>query len=197
MPSSHVLLASTSSATDWQGVGLLCAVVGGFLLSNAILFRHPKRLIEEYFAGRPRRLHSIRDYIFNRVQVHLGFVFLLAGFAFQLYAHYQPALPDPAPFPVVPLGLILVMAVGLEVVGWLWSKALFRKYVQQYLQRHPVDFESDTRLAREVGELFGVGSTPEDTVQSYVARLRSVMGLQAPGKAVAARPDFDADPDEL
>ena len=56
--------------------GLVASIVGCFLLANSILFRHPRTLLADYFGSR-RRLSSIREYIFHRVQIHLGFLFLL------------------------------------------------------------------------------------------------------------------------
>lgn len=184
MPSLSPLSPSLleTAALDWAGLGLISCIVGAVLLANSILFRHPRRLVEEYFAGRPKRLHSIHDYIFNRVQVHVGFLFLVAGFAAQLYAHYLPPSDEPPRFPLIGVGVLLVLVVLLEAFGWWWSKRLFRKYVRRYLAQHPLDFETDTRLAREVGDLFDVQSAAEDTVQSYVARLRLELGLPAPGR---------------
>ena len=74
------LLPPAATATDWFGVGLVTSIVGGFLLANSILFRHPRTLVEDHFGGSRRRLASIRSYIFHRLQVHLGFLFLLTGF---------------------------------------------------------------------------------------------------------------------
>jgi hypothetical protein len=188
MPSALPSLPSLAepAALDWAGLGSMSCIVGAVLLANSILFRHPRRLVEEYFAGRPKRLHSIHDYIFNRVQVHVGFLFLVAGFAAQLFAHYPPPTSAPPRFPLIGLGALLVLVVALEALGWWWSKRLFRKYVRRYLAQHPLDFETDTRLAREVGDLFDVQSAAEDTVQSYVARLRLELGLPAPGRAAPA-----------
>ncbi|TAJ24915.1 MAG: hypothetical protein EPO68_00750 [Planctomycetota bacterium] len=188
MPSPTLPPASLfeTAALDWAGLGSMSCIVGAVLLANSILFRHPRRLVEEYFAGRPKRLHSIHDYIFNRVQVHVGFLFLVAGFAAQLFAHYQPAPSEPPRFPLIGVCLLLVVVVALEALGWWWSKRLFRKYVRRYLAQHPLDFETDTRLAREVGDLFDVQSAAEDTVQSYVARLRLELGLPAPGRVPPA-----------
>jgi hypothetical protein len=183
---------------DWEGLGSISCIVAAVLLANAILFRHPRRLVEEYFAGRPKRLHSIHDYIFNRVQVHVGFLFLIAGFAVQVWARYREPLPGTPEFPIVGLGLLLVLVVALEGLAWWWSKRLFRKYVRRYLKNTPLDFETDTRLAREVGDLFDVGSAAEDTVQSYVARLRGELGLPVPGRAApAARAEPEGLADEV
>ena len=43
------------SRPDWTGVGIILAIVGGFLLANAILFRHPRTL------GHPARTQYVHD----------------------------------------------------------------------------------------------------------------------------------------
>ena len=74
------------AAPDWVSLGLVLAIAGAFLLANGILFRNPRVLVEERFGRRARSLRSIRDLMFQRVQMGLGFGYLLAGFALQLYA---------------------------------------------------------------------------------------------------------------
>lgn len=157
---------------DWMGIGLVLAIVGSFLLANSILFRHPRQLVVERFGREIQQLRKIREYIFHRVQVNVGFGFLLAGFGLQLYGHYSP-LPAGVDkeFPAMWLGVIVVLAVALLIASWWWSLLAFRRYLREYFRTHPADFEADLGLAREVGDLFGLASHADDTVESYVARL--------------------------
>ena len=83
-------LSSVFERPDWRAVGLVMSILGSFLLANAILFRHPRKMVEELFSGEKRELRPIREYIFHRVQVSLGFLYLLAGFCFQLYGLNGP-----------------------------------------------------------------------------------------------------------
>ncbi len=158
---------------DWMGIGLVLAIVGSFLLANSILFRHPRQLVMERFGREVPQLRNIREYIFHRVQVNVGFGFLLTGFGLQLYGHYSP-LPAgfEKEFPALWIGIVVVLAVLLLLASWWWSLLAFRRYVREYFRTNPADFEADLGLAREVGELFGLDSHADDTVESYVARLR-------------------------
>jgi len=174
--------------SDAIGVGLVLASVGGFLLANSIVFRHPRTLLAEFFGGQRGKLTSIRGYIFHRLQIHLGFLFLLLGFGFQLYGHYyRPDLPATASgleagvetgFPLSWVGFVLVAVGVLEVGGWLLSHALFRRYLREYFRVNPPDLETDMALTRELGDLFGIPSTGDDTVQSYLTRVRRAVGLE-------------------
>ena len=162
------------AAPDWSVIGLVLSIIGSFLLANAILFRHPKHMVRERFGREKAQLRTIREYIFHRVQVSIGFTCLLSGFGLQLFGRYRP-LPADAPqtFPVLWITLVTVAVVSLMLVGWWWSLIAFRRYVRSYFLQNPPDFEADLEMAREVGELFGISSHGEDTVHSYVERLRT------------------------
>ncbi|MEX1024037.1 MAG: hypothetical protein WD226_03075 [Planctomycetota bacterium] len=175
---------------DWFAIGLVLSIVGGFLLANSIVFRHPRRLVEEHFGGGPRKLQPIREYVFHRVQVHLGFWILLGGFALQLYGHLRP-VETPQPDGLLHLsviGGILVGVVALEIAGWWCSHRMFRRYVREYFLIHPPDLESEVKLARELAELYGIAATGEDTVEAFSARLRREMGLVDLARVSAPRP---------
>ena len=175
-------LSELGAEPDWASLGLALALVGSFLLGNAILFRPPRLLVEELFGVRKLRLPAIREYIFHRVQVGVGFTWLLVGFGLQLFGRFRPPLgPDPA-FPVFWIGCIVLVTIALLVLGWWWSSRSFRRYVREHFLAHPPDFETDLALAREVGALFGVESAGEDTVQAYLEALRRTIGLPAPDR---------------
>lgn len=190
-----VLAEDPLAHPDWMGIGLVLAIVGSFLLANSILFRHPRQLVVERFGSEIQELRNIREYIFHRVQVNVGFGFLLGGFGMQLYGHYSP-LPAGVEkeFPALWIGIVVVLAVLLLLASWWWSLRAFRRYVREYFQTHPAEFEANLGLAREVGELFGLVSHADDTVESYVARLNLI--VRVPGKPSAAE-DAESELQEL
>ncbi|MDF1798839.1 MAG: hypothetical protein P1V81_06660 [Planctomycetota bacterium] len=179
---------SSSAVPDWQALGLACAILGCFLVANAILFRHPRRLVREFFGTVQPRLHSIRDYIFHRSQTHLGFFYLMLGFGLMLYGRLAPPAEGETPgLPGVWLGGLVLSAAVLEGLSWWWSRRAFRRYVRAQLLYKPHDFGGDMRTAVEVGELFDVEARPEDTVQTYMARLLQAVGVP-PGAERSAGP---------
>jgi hypothetical protein len=179
------LVQEAAHEPDWIGIGLVLSVVGSFLLGNAILFRHPRTLVEDFFGARTLRLHAIREYVFHRAQVAVGFTFLVGGFGVQLLGRYRPP-PATAEreFPLAWVGAILVFSIALLALAWWWARYSFRRHVREHLRREPPDFEADLRLAREVGDLFGVGSEKDDTVQSYLERLHRALELPPPERRV-------------
>ncbi len=166
---------------DWTGLGLVAAIVGCFLIANAFLFEHPMRLVERHFAPRDAgHLRSIREHIYNRVQTTLGFTFLMGGFGLEMVGRYRPPLDVPPSFKLEWVGVFVVVTIALLLGGWWWSLRAFRRYVRAHFTQTEQDLEGDPQTARELGELFGVEQRAEDTVESYVARLRQRAGLPPP-----------------
>lgn len=175
---------------DAFGVGLVWLLLGVFLLANSLVFRSPRRLVEQHFGGERVRLVAIRAALFQRLQVHLGFLFVLLGLALQLYGHYgsTPSPTGPRPFPKEWVGIVLAAVLVLELGGWWLSHALFLRHVREHFRAHPPALEADMALARELGELFGIASDGNDTVPSYLARVRRRLGLAEVPPAPARGP---------
>jgi hypothetical protein len=188
--------ADVLSQPDWVVVGLVFAIAGCFLLANAILFRDPRDLLRDALGLSRRRLGSIRTYIFHRVQVSLGFVLMLAGFGLELFGRSSQGPDVSREFPTLWVGLTVGAVALLQVAGWWASRRLFQRYVRQLLIEGEVDLESDSKLTREVGELFGVDLLDEDTVQSYAARVRTRVRLPLPARGPAPRRASQPSPKE-
>jgi preprotein translocase subunit SecG len=183
---------------DAFGLGLVLVLIGAFLLANSVLLRHPRAMVAEHFGGPRTRLSSIRGIIFQRLQVHLGFLFLLVGFALEIYGHYGVGEGSSAThvFPVAWVGAIAVAVIALELGGWWLSHALFLRYVREHFRANPPALEGDLALARELGELFGIQSEGNDSVQSYLTRIRRRIGLPEAGRAeVVRRPPVEVTTD--
>lgn len=165
-------------ATDWGAVGLVLLLGGTFLLGNALFFRHPREFVAERFGARSAQLVAIREHIFQRLQVGIGFLYLLAGFGLELLARLRPPAATTAhAFPTFWIAAVPLATVLLLAVGWLWTTRAFRRYVRERLAASPGELEADPALTKEVGELFGVEAAPEDSVASYAERVRRATGL--------------------
>lgn len=83
------------------------------------------------------------------------------------------------------VGVIVASAIVLLFSGWWWSVWAFRRYVREYFTDNPQDFMAEPAVAREVGELFGIDSSENDTVEDYVKRLVKETGLPQRGGSVS------------
>jgi len=181
-PAEGAAAAAEWAAPDWVVVGLVLDVLGAFLLGNAVLFRHPRLLVEEFFGARTGglgvRLRAVREHVFHRAQVAVGFTYLVGGFGLQLLGRFRPVAVTA--FPAAWVGAILVLTIAFLALSWWWARHSFQRHVRQHLRREAPDFEADLSLAREVGDLFGVASQADDTVQSYLERLHAALDLPTP-----------------
>jgi hypothetical protein len=174
---------------DAFGLGLVLVLLGVFLLANSVLLQDPRLLVAEHFGAPRARLVSVRRAIFLRLQVHLGFLLVLSGVALAVYGHYGrvDAEGEGHRFPLAWAGLLGGAVVALELGGWWLSHALFLRYVRQHFRTHPPALETDLALARELGELFGIRSDGNDSVPTYLARIRDHLGLATPAPQPRSR----------
>ena len=170
------IAAPAAPSTDWGAIGLVLLVAGTFLVGHAVLSRHPRDLVAERFGVRTGRLTAIREHIFQRLQIGVGFLYLLLGFGLELLARLRPP-QGRAAFPVLGVAAVALATVALLALGWVWTSAAFRRYVRERLAASPGDLEADPALVREVGELFGVEAESGDSVASYAERVRRAAGL--------------------
>jgi len=181
------LFDDPARAPDWTSLGLVLVIVGCFLLANGILVRDPRAAVAHRFGGRVLPLRSIREFAFHRVQMAPGFVFAIAGFGLQLLGRALPSPAGPSGSTALWVGLLVVVVVVLEGLGWWWSLHSTRRAVRGWLVTHPADLERDGALTREVGELFGIASHGDDTLPSYAARLRRALDLPPPARSPERR----------
>lgn len=174
---------------DWESLGLTLSILGCFLLANGVLLRDPRSLLAQRLARVTPPLRTLRELVFQRVQTGLGLLSLSGGFALQLVGRTLPdqAGPDLPGGIAMWVGVIVVVGLALEVLGWWWSLFSFRRQVGRFLRADPPDLAADMILARELGELFGVRSHETDTVQSYLERVHTAIGLPPPRRVPRRR----------
>jgi hypothetical protein len=193
-------VVAATEVVSWRSLGLVACLVGCFLLANGVVLRDPRALIAQRFSRSLPPLRSARELVFHRVQTGLGFLFLIAGFAAQLV---DSGAEEPSGVPgsiALWVGGLLVLAIVLEGLGWWWSLHAIRRHVRELLGERPPDLAADVHLARELGELFGVRTHADDTVQAYLERLAARIGVALPtrpsGRAATRPLDLDEPPPE-
>jgi len=158
-------------------IGLTCNLVGVFFLANSIIFRRPRKVIEEFFDVDKRSLATVRDYALNKIQVILGFLFLNAGFVLQAFSHRASLVEH---WKVVLVGVsIVVVAFLFYLGGAVYSRRSFRRYLREFFRHHPWDFQGNMALTKEIGALLGIPHTNDTTVEDYAHRVRTALGVEA------------------
>jgi hypothetical protein len=195
MPCAALVAQASLRDLDWFGAGLFLALAGALLLAYAALFLAPMAHSPARPRGASADLGLLRDEVFFRVQLFLGFPFLVGGFGLQV-AGWHSARPGSAEFPVFAASGVVLLVVLLEIGAWATAHRLFRRRLREHFLLHPPDFETDTALAREVGSLVDTPSRAGETVQSYVERLRRALDLPAPPRRERSQKPSMAEADE-
>ena len=76
--------------------------------------------------------------------------------------------------------LALLFLLSLVMVSFLdkFVENALRNSLMRYLQSHPFVFEDHIALSQEIGVLFGVEVSEDDTLESFLKKLRLVLGLR-------------------
>jgi hypothetical protein len=168
-------------------IGLTCNVIGVFFLANSIIFRKPRRVMEEFFGERSRSLTTIKDYVLNKIQVVIGFLFLTTGFVLQGVRAWRGSA-NVTPVVVICLAL-LGFAATVYLVGSLYSRRSFRRYLREFFRHHAWSFKDDMTLTKEIGTYLGIQYAADETVEGYVEKVRTALKIQNQGPLPAGVSD--------
>lgn len=158
-------------------LGLVSQLLAGLLFTSAVARSQPRHLLQEILGSGAPNLQALRGAILARIQNQAGAVCFCLGALLLLAGFLRRS--SPADWRVQVAGALLLIG-GLAVflvVAQRFADQLLRRYLREQLRRNPIELEEHVPLAREIGDLFGVESRAEDTLESYCARLRSVLGL--------------------
>lgn len=170
--------------TDFLVLGVVAQLFAGLFLASAAGKGKPRHLLIDALGGTPRNLDFLRDAIQARARGQAGAVFLLAGAGLILAGLL---LPGPSDAKVRAGGILLETVVAGAFLSALRSHAerSLRRAVRQYLLQQPFAFQDHIALTREIGELFGVASGGDETLEGFVKKVREAVGLDA-GEAGSA-----------
>ena len=79
------------------------------------------------------------------------------------------------------------LSILLVVLQAGYVENAMRRYLLAHLREFPFSFEDNLALTREIGDLFGVSSEQQDTLESYVRKLRERLGLKEPQSKLFGR----------
>jgi hypothetical protein len=166
-------------------IGLTCCLVGVFFLANSIIFRRPRKVIEEFFGVGVGSLTVIRDYALNKMQVVIGFLFLNAGFLLEAFA-FLDGLERQLLTTVICIAIVGFAGL-VYLVGLIWSRRSFRRYLSEFFGKHNWSFTENMQMTKEIGLLLGIPHTPDMTVEDYVRKVKQALGV--PLEQVTSTPD--------
>lgn len=168
------------SPDEFSTVGLTLCTVGAIFLSRSILIKRTRRVVEEFFGINSSSLSQIRHYIDAKHHVFSGCGFLIVGFGIQLVGLLLIGPSNEA----VSAERLMVEGFVVLVIGalcWMGTNLMSRNSLQRYLrdffQRNYWPFEENIELSKEIGDVFGIPYNPEDSIEAYLYKLRTTVGV--------------------
>lgn len=177
----------TTADPTMLGLGACCLIFAGAFFFSAF-GRDQARFRSSLVLGiMVTSLEPLRGALQSKVRGQVGACFLAAaGLLIGAAVTLDLELPKMM-LPAGAIGLAVLSVVLLFLQGQYVENAM-RRYLQAHLREFPFSFEDNLALTRELGELFGIPGATEDTVESYVGRLRDRLGLkEAPSKLFGRR----------
>jgi hypothetical protein len=145
-------------------------------------------------------LDKIRDHVLNKIQVYIGFIFLIAGYAIQIWATLlREKTEETASSPVGPnllfVFLILVasvifLTVILKIVQFSWTRWTFKHLMIDFFRDHDWELVKNIDVAKQIGYLLKIPKIRDESIEDYVKRLKETLHIPAEnGIAPPPKPD--------
>jgi len=163
---------------DLVVLGVVAQFLAGLLLGSSVGKGRPRRLLLDMLGGVPPNLDYLRDAIQAKFRGQAGAFFFSLGSGMLLFGFVTEGPPSDWQIQAGGTVLMVALAVLVLVLGERYGARVLRRNLRDHLREQDFPFEEHVNLTREIGAVFGVSSSPEETLESYVAKVRAAIGLE-------------------
>ncbi len=174
-------------ALDWRVVGLTLNIVGVFFLAGSITFKRTRRVLHECFGvEKTYPLRKVREYVLNKVQVYIGFTFLIAGFIIQVWdilaknkagGSSDIIEPNLLSIAIVLVISTVVLTVILKIVQLCWTRVTFKRLMIDFFREHEWELVKNAEVAKEIGGLLKIPRNKDDSIEDYVLKIKKALHI--------------------
>jgi len=175
---------------DLRVLGLTCQLIGIFFVAISMVFKKPRAIIGELFGVKAGdTVKQFRDMVFKKNQLALGLILTAFGYVLQIVGLMPGPAAEPsgaARFfanwnPALFLGFLLAAIVALTVVanliGLVWARRTFNRLLTDFLRDNHQLLEANIQVTKELGELVGVESGRDSSIEEYLHNFRRKLRL--------------------
>jgi len=182
-----------------QIIGWLAILVGAFFLAKSVARRREKGQMRELLGLHTDKVKRFRNFFVQRLERIVGFVFILVGVGLHLYVvvreaqkqhggnNPQEALGEISTYLAVAIPVMLCITAAMHWICSYFARRIFLDILGYYMVRQGYQLEDDPHLMQRIGEMLGLRRGEDDTVESYSARLRTGLKLDAIRARLLAR----------
>lgn len=174
---------------DLRVLGLTCQLIGIFFVAISMVFRKPRAIIGELFGVKAAdTVKQFRDMVFKKSQLALGLILIAFGYVLQIVG-LMPG-PESAPTgggffatwnPALFFGFLLLAIVALtavvNLIGLVWARRTFNRLLTEFLRENHELLEENIQVTKELGELVGVESGRDSSIEEYLHNFRRKLRL--------------------
>lgn len=160
-------------------LGTCLTILGAFFLMLAIIVKSPRTIMRELLGMRVDRLKTFKYFIAQRLEAMLGFLCILLGSSFILYAQLaaQSAQQNLSFYLVVTILVMGIVGLVLYRSCNALSRWVFVRLFRSYVTRHRLPIHRDEDLLKELGDILEIGRDEEETIETYAKKIRDRLGL--------------------
>ena len=174
---------------DLNVMGLTFNIVGIVFLANSIKFKRMRRVLHEYFGvEKMYPLKEIREHVVRKIQVYMGFLFLLLGYVIQITGIISSDnVSDDASSMIRPnllaVGGILIVSIAmitliLKIVEKNWTRVSFKRLLIDFFRDHQWELVRNTDIAKEMGELLKIPRHKDDSIEDYILKIKQALHIE-------------------
>ncbi len=174
---------------DLRILGLTSQLIGIFFVAISLVFKKPRAIIGELFGVKKGdTVKQFRDMVFKKNQLALGLILISSGYVLQIAGLMpRPSGSPPAGgfftswSPALFFGSLVVAIVALtavaNLIGLVWARRSFNRLLTEYIRENHWVLEENIQVAKELGELVGVESGRDSSIEEYLHNFRRKLRL--------------------
>lgn len=174
-----------------QIIGWLAILVGAFFLAKSVARRREKGQMRELLGLPTDKVKRFRNFLMQRLERVVGFLFFLFGVGLHLYVVVREAqketggndpreaLGEISTYLAIASVCTLVIAVVMHLICSWSARRTFLDIMGYYIVRLGYKVGDDPKLMVQVGEMLGIARTENDTVETYAVRIEEALKLDA------------------
>ncbi|MCU0728426.1 MAG: hypothetical protein MUE73_22015 [Planctomycetes bacterium] len=162
-----------------QIIGICLNLLGLFFVVISIIVKSPRTMMRELLGLRVDRLKTYKYFIAQRLEVAVGFLFLLFGSSLLILAELEEAGT------VRGVGAYLVVTMlAMAVAGFLLyrscailARKLFIRAFRTYATKYRFPIHRDEDLLKELGDILRIPLGEHETIESLAKKIREELEL--------------------
>ncbi|MDJ0975929.1 MAG: hypothetical protein QNJ98_15835 [Planctomycetota bacterium] len=170
-------------------IGWLCLLVGFFFIAKSVIARRDRAQMRELLGLSTDKVKRFRNFALQRLERVVGFLFCLVGIGLHIYiavrkGQKEEGVNDPAEalgvistYLAIAVVFMLLVVVFMHWLMTLMSRRIFLDNLAYLMARQNYRIADDPDLMRQIGDMLGEPRRPDDTVESYTARLEGKLRL--------------------